>query len=147
MAVLRSITKKEKEYFFKAYGNNELKNPASVIFSRFPLPDEIFPFASQKSILESDEVKNFDNTLESREKLVESLVNQLVENITANRFDHERFLKETVDHFKNLIYEDKLIRKVEEFLKLPEDAVIKIARELYNYSRTEDEFSMDEKKS
>ena len=146
MAVLRSIRQKEKEYIFKAFDNDKNDAPAKVIFRRFPFSDEIFPVASQKNVLESSIVKEFDNSHKAKEKLVEHIINVMVANITANRIDYNLFLKECVDRFENLTYEDKDIKSVKDFQTLPQEAVQKIAEELYLYAKTEDEFTIEQKK-
>jgi len=146
MAVLKSVKQKEKEFIFKSFGNDKSENPAKVIFSRFPFSDEVFPYANQKNVLDSSIVKNFDNTAAAKEKLVEHIINSLVDNITANRTNYELFLKECVDHFENLVFDDKEIKTVEEFIGLPQGAVQRIAQELFVYSKTEDEFTTEEKK-
>ena len=146
MAVLKSIKQKNKEYIFNSFENNKSDNPAIVVFCRFPFSDEVFPIANKKTILDSDIIKNFDNSQKAKEKLVEVVINTLVENITANRIDYLLFLKECVDHFENLIFDDKEIESVNDFLTLPQEAVQIIAQELYTYSKTEDEFSIEQKK-
>jgi hypothetical protein len=42
------------------------------------------------------------------------------------------------------MYSDKEIKTVDDFLSLPQEAVQKIAKDLYFYSKTEDEFTMGE---
>jgi hypothetical protein len=144
MAHLKSIKQKDKTYIFKAFGNEKSESPALVVFSRFPLPDEIFPLASQKNVLDSAFVKDFDNTPEAREKLVKGVFDSMIQNMTANRFDHTAFTRECVDHFESFIYEDKLVVTVDDFLSLPQEAVQKITRDIYLYSKIEDEFAMGE---
>jgi len=146
MAVLKSIRQKEKEFIFKSFGNDKSENPAKAVFSRFPFPDESFPYASQKNILDSSIVKNFDNSLVAKQKLVEHIINTLVDNITANRTNYELFLKECVERFENLIFNDKEVKTVKQFLELPQGAVHKIAQELFAYAKIEDEFTVEEKK-
>jgi hypothetical protein len=143
--MLKSLRVKEKSYIFKVFDNEKSDNPAKAIFRRFPLQDELFPVASQKNVLESSLVKDFDNTQEAKEKLVKSIIDVMVENITANRFDYERFLNECIDHFEDFMYGNKKIKSVDDFLKeIPQEAVQKIAKDLYFYSKIEDEFTMGE---
>jgi len=146
MAILRSVKQKDREYIFKSFGNDKSENPAKVIFSRFPFLDEVFPYANQKNVLDSSIVKNFDNSLKAKEKLVEHIINSLVDNITANRINYELFLKECVESFENLIFNDKEIKTVRDFLELPQEAVQRIAQELFTYAKIEDEFTIEEKK-
>jgi len=146
MAKLLSIYQKDKAYIFNSFDNDKSENPAKVIFKRFPFADELFPVASQKSVLESAIVKNFDNSQRAKELLVEHIINAMVENITANRIDYELFLKECVDRFEDLTFDDMEVKTVKDFLKLPQSAVQKIAQELYLYSKTEDKFTVEQKK-
>jgi hypothetical protein len=144
MAIFRTLRQKEKAYIFKVFDNEKSGNPAKAVFLRFPLPDELFPMASQKNVLESSLMKDFDNTPEAKEKLVRNIIDIMIENITANRFDHISFAKECIDHFEDFTYGDKDIKTVDDFLTLPPEAVQKIAKDLYFYSKMEDEFSMGE---
>ena len=147
MAVLKSIYEKDKSYVFKAFNNAKAENPAKVIFKRFPFIDEMFPFASQKNVLESNIIKNFDNSQKSKEILVEHVINTMIDNITANRINYELFIRECVSSFEELTFDDKEIKTVDEFMSLPQTAVQKIAIELYTYSKLEDEFTVEEKKT
>jgi hypothetical protein len=144
MAILKSLRIKEKEYIFKVFGNEKTDNPAKAVFLRFPLSDELFPIASQKSILESSIIKNFDNTKETKEQLVKHIIDIMIENMTANRFDYITFVNECISHFENLEYDGKKIKSVKDFFTLPQEAVEKISKDLYFYSKTEDEFKLGE---
>jgi hypothetical protein len=124
------------------YDNEKNENPAKAIFYRFPFPDETFPVASQKNVFDS--IVDFDNSPEAKEKLVKTVIDSMVENMMNNRFDHVRFVRECVDHFEDFIYGDKDIATVDDFLTLPPEAVQKIAKDLYAFSKTEDVFSMGE---
>ena len=143
---LLSIFQKDKEYIFKAFDNDKADTPAKVVFKRFPFPDELYPVASQKNVLESSIVKNFDNTNKAKELLVEHIINAMIENITANRVNYELFLRECISHIENLTYDDKEIKTVKDFLSLPQSALFTIAQELYLYAKTEDEFTAETKK-
>jgi hypothetical protein len=140
MAQFKALQIKDKTYIFKVYGNEIQNNPAKAVFKRFPFSDELFPVASQKSIME--DLKDFTD----KEKLVQHIIDVMVENITANRFDYERFLTECVDHFEDLEYDGKEIKTIKNFLTLPTEAIEKITKDLYNYSKTEDKFTFEEKK-
>jgi hypothetical protein len=140
MAKFLPLQVKDKTYVFKVYDNEKQKNPAKAVFRRFPFSDEMFPVASQKSVMEN--IKDF----EDKEKLVQHIIDVMIENITANRFDTHDFLKECVDHFENLEYDDKEIKTIEDFLTLPSEAVEKITKDLYAYSKIEDKFTFSEKK-
>jgi hypothetical protein len=144
VAVFKTLRQKEKSYIFKVFENEKSDNPAKAVFSRFPLSDELFPMASQKNVLESSLLKDYENTQESKEKLVKHIIDIMIENITANRFDHIKFIQECIDHFEDFLYDEKEIKTVKDFLTLPSEAVEKIARDLYLYSKTEDKFTMGE---
>jgi hypothetical protein len=147
MAKLLPLRRKEKEYAFKVFGNEKSEQPAKAVFKRFPLGDEAFPCAPTKSVYESAFLKDFDNTPEAKECLVREIVDVLIQNMTAGRVDYAAFLKECVSGFLNLEYDGKEIKTVDDFLSLPETAVFKICKDLYNYAKTEDKFSMEEKKT
>jgi len=146
MAKLLSIYQKDKTYIFNSFDNDKFENPAKVVFKRFPFPDEVFPLASQKNIMNSSVIKNFENTSNAKEQLIDYIINTLIENITANRFNHQLFLYECVSHFEDLIFDGKEIKTVQDFLNMPQDAVYKITQELYSYSKLEDLFSIEDKK-
>jgi hypothetical protein len=144
MAVLKPLRVKDKTYVFKVYGNEKSENPAKAVFSRFPLSDETFPVASQKSIMESSVLKDFDNTQKAKEQLIKHIIDVMVENISANVFDYQTFLKNCISHFEDFQYGNKKIKTVDDFLALPQESVFKIAKDLYFYSKIEDEFQMGE---
>jgi hypothetical protein len=144
MATLKSLRVKEKNYIFKVFGNEKSDNPAKAVFFRFPMQDELFPMASQESVLESSLMKDFDNSPGAKEQLVQHIIDIMVDNMTNNRFDYKTFLKECICNFENLEYDGKEIKTVDDFLSLPTEAVQKIARDLYFYSKTEDEFTLGE---
>jgi hypothetical protein len=141
MAKFKALSIKEQKYIFKAYGNEKQKNPAKAVFKRFPFSDELFPVASQKSIME--DLKDFTD----KEKLVQHIIDTMVENISSNRFDYKQFLTECIDSFEDLEYDGKEIKTVEDFLTLPREAVETITKDLFHYSKTEDKFTFEEKKS
>jgi hypothetical protein len=84
---LKSLNPKSNEFIFKSYGNNESETPAKIIFSRFPQQDESYPIAQVKNVMDSNIVKNFDNTAKSKEILVSHIIDTMINNITANRVD------------------------------------------------------------
>jgi hypothetical protein len=144
MAVFKPLKQKEKSYVFKVFGNEKSGNPARAVFLRFPFQDELFPVASQKNVLESSLADEPGGSREAKEKLVQGIIDIMIENMAANRFDHARFVKECIDHFEEFFYNGKEIKTPDDFLALPPEAVQKIARDLYAYSKTEDEFTMGE---
>jgi hypothetical protein len=142
--ILKPLRQKETTYIFKVFGNEKSKNPAQAVFKRFPFSDELFPIASQKSVMET--IKDFENTPEMKEKIVKIIIDTMIENITANRFDSELFLRECVDHFEDFQYNTTEIKSIDDFLTLPKEVIHKIAQDLYFYSKTEDKFTIVEKK-
>ena len=110
MAVLKSLKQKSREYAFEAFGNAESDSPAKIIFSRFPLPDETYPFASQESVLASSFAKNFDGSAESKERLVNHIIDTMVENIASNRTDFKKFFGECVERVEDLVYDVREIK-------------------------------------
>ena len=125
----------------------ESENPAKIIFSRFPLPDEQFPAGNQKQVLDSSIFKKFDDSPEFRETLVDHIINNMVDNITANRIDYERFFNECVERIEDLSYDGNEIKTVKDFFSfLPSEAAFTITQEAYNYANEADIFSADIKK-
>jgi len=144
---LMSLKPKLKEYIFNSFDNDKSENPAKIIFRRFPMPDESFPVAQVKNVLDSSIVKNFDNTTKAKEMLVTHIINTLVDNITANRIDFKKFFNECVDKVEELEYSDNKISTIDEFFKyLPEEASYTIALECYLYAKETEQFTIEEKK-
>lgn len=147
MAILKSLKLKDKNFIFEAFGNNKSATPAKIVFNRFPLPDETFPIATQKNIWDNSILKNFDNTQTAKEKLVELIVDNLINNITANRIHYPKFFTECVSYIENLEYDGKTIQSVDDFFQLlPEEAWYTIALEVYLYAKENDTFTISEKK-
>jgi hypothetical protein len=103
---LKSLKQKSKEFTFKSYDNDKSKNPAKIVFNRFPMPDESYPIAQAKNVLDSNIFKNFDNTEKAKENLVSHIIDTMINNITANRVDFKRFFNECVDRIDDLEYTD-----------------------------------------
>ena len=145
--VLKSLKQKSRDYMFAAFGNMESDNPARIIFSRFPLPDENYPVANQRQVLDSSVVRNLDDSKQSKEALVDHIINNMVENITANRVDLKRFFTECVERIEDLSYDGGDIKTVDDFFKhLPEEASFTIASEAYVYAKEADVFTAEYKK-
>ena len=160
MAVFKTLRAKQKEYVFKYEGNERLQEPARAVFARFPLPDENFLRNG-----ETDRYGDVDfgkvgkkNTKEI-EKLFGVFINSyLADMVTGgvppafSRVDVPAFLRECVDHFENLWAQDEqdkkqAVKTVDEFLRLPGEAVYEIAKDLYAYARDKDQFTMGESKA
>ena len=145
--VLKSLKQKNKSFVFKSFGNYESDNPAKIIFSRFPLPDESFPAGNQKSVLDSGVFKTLDDSPESRESLVDHIIESMISNIANNRIDYKRFFNECVEGIENLTYDNNHIKTVDDFFKhLPVEAAFAIAQEAYLYAKEADQFVADYKK-
>jgi len=145
--ILKSLKQKSKSFIFKSFGNYESDEPAKIIFSRFPMPDEQFPAGNQKSVLDSGAFKNLDDSQESKESLVDNIIENMVSNIMSNRTDYKRFFTECVERIEDLVYESAQIKTAEDFFKyLPEEASFAIAQEAYGYAREADRFTADYKK-
>lgn len=148
MAVLKSLKMKSKDFVFSAFGNADAEVPGKIVFARFPQPDENFPYANHKSVMDSSFVKNLDGSAKSKEKLVEHIINTMIDNISANRVNYRLFFGECVERIENLAYEGNEIKNTGDFFGLlPAEAAHAIAGEAYAYAREADRFSIDEKKS
>ena len=145
--ILKSLKQKEKNFIFKSFNNMESDEPAKIIFLRFPMPDENYPAGNQKQVLDSGIFKTLDDSPESREALVDHIINNMVDNLTANRIDYKRFFNECVERIENLTYDGNDIKTVEDFFKhLPEEAAFTIAMEAHEYAKEADMFTAEYKK-
>jgi len=145
--ILKSLKQKSKSFIFKSFNNYESENPARIIFSRFPMPDEQFPMADQKSVLDSSAFKTLDDSHESKESLVDHIINNMVSNIMSNRIDYKRFFNECVEGIEDLTYDGKDIKTADDFFRhLPDEASFTIAQEAYLYAKEADQFTADYKK-
>jgi hypothetical protein len=153
MAVFKSLRVKSKEYVLKFGGNDKLKSPARAVFARFPQGGENF-FKPRHDIQYRD--VNFSKVGEKDEKELEKLFNAFlsswIDDKTAaaqwKKVDAAAFLKECVDHFENFFAAEdggqREVADVDGLLSLPYEGWSEIARELYEYAREKDEFSMGE---
>ena len=145
--ILKSLKQKSKNFIFKSFGNMDSENPAKIIFSRFPMPDENYPAGNQKSILDSNVFKTLDGSPESKETLIDHIVNNMIDNISSNRIDCKRFFSECVERIEDLVYDGKDIGTAEDFFNiLPEEASFAIAQEAYAYAKEADLFAAEDKK-
>jgi hypothetical protein len=156
MATFKSLRVKSKEYVFKYGGNEKLKEPARAVFARFPLPDEYFLKSGEDtrySDVDFKKVGKKDN--KEIEKLFTAFLNSYLTEVVGgvpgafSRVEGEAFLRECVDHFENLSAEDESgnkreIKTIDEFLGLPAEAVYDITKDLYDYSRNRDKFTLGE---
>ena len=145
--VLKSLKQKSKDFIFKSFDNMESDNPARIVFTRFPMPDESFPAGNQKSVLDSGVFRTLDDNPESKEALIDHIIGNMIENISANRIDYKRFFGECVEGIEDLVYDGHDIKSADDFFKyLPDEASFTIAQEAYIYAKEADEFTADYKK-
>jgi hypothetical protein len=78
--------------------------------------------------MESEIAKDLENTPEAKEKLVKVIIDTIIDNISSSRMDYEKFLRDCVDHFEDFMYGKDEVKTVDDFLKLPSEAVHKIAK-------------------
>jgi len=145
--ILKSLKQKGRDFIFRSFENMETDNPARIVFSRFPLPDESFPIGNQKQVLGSSELRNLDDSPRSREVLVGQIIENMIDNISANRIDYKRFFSECVERIEELVYDGNYIKTVNDFFTiLPQEASFAIAQEAYNYATESDIFTAEDKK-
>ena len=145
--VLKSLKQKSRSFIFKSFDNMESDNPARIVFTRFPMPDESFPAGNQKSVLDSGVFRTLDDNPESREALIDHIIGNMIENISANRIDYKRFFGECVERIEDLVYDGHDIKNVDDFFRrLPDEAAFTIAQEAYVYAKEADEFTAEYKK-
>ncbi|MDR0527690.1 MAG: hypothetical protein LBG79_07750, partial [Spirochaetaceae bacterium] len=81
----------------------------------------------------------------TREKILNNLVGEFLENMRNSLVDYRFFFDECVDRLENLEYNDCKIITVSDFFQiLPQDAAYKIAAEAFDYAKERDEFTMGE---
>ena len=169
MAKIRVLKQKDKRYAFKALGNDVLKNPAAVIFKRFPQPAELFHTGISEILqdkLDIDITEFQNNKDESTKKLTNQMVDLIVNNLNAAKFNYRHFANECIEGFENFEFEsensesekkgflssffkkkknnDLKIETVDDLFALPDEAIYKILDDCYFYSVQKDEFTMGE---
>jgi len=146
--VLKSIKRKAKDYIFRAYDNMDTDAPARIVFSRFPLPDETFPLADKKAVLESDIMRNLDDGGgRAKKALVDHVIATMIDNIAAERIDLQRFFAECVERIEDLDYDGNEVKTADDFFRhLPGEAAFAIGLEAYEYARQSDRFKAEDKK-
>jgi hypothetical protein len=148
MAILKSLKQKSKEFVFKSFSNDKEKESAVIVFNRFPMLDETFPIVETKNVIDSKLLQDFDNTEKAKTALIEMIIDNLMNNLSANRIDYKRFFSECVSHIDNLSYDGNEVKTVEQFFNvLPEEASYTIAYEAYIYAKESDIFSFTTKKN
>ena len=144
MAKIKSLKIKNKTHVFTSYENDKDKNPAKVIFRRFPYANETFTPIDKKSIFQGIDINKITEE-ETRLKIAENLIGNFTESMIKGNVDYKAFFAECVDCFENLEYENSKIITVDDFWQiLPQEAAEKISKELYEYASQRDEFSMGE---
>jgi hypothetical protein len=148
MAILKSLKQKSKEFVFKSFGNDKEKESAVIVFNRFPMLDETFPLGEAKNVIDSKLLQNFENTEKAKTALIEMIIDNLMNNISANRTDYKKLFSECVSHIDNLSYDGNEVKTVEQFFNvLPAEASYTIAQEAYLYAKELDVFSFTTKKN
>lgn len=141
MANLKSLKIKSKKFIFKAYGNDAEKNPARIVFSRFPLRGEMFATVDKKGLLEG-----VDMGLPKRElqaALADKILENFLSNLRAGLTDYRAFFHECVEGFEDFEFDGRKIITADEFWQIiPPDAAETIASEAYEYAIERDEFTM-----
>jgi hypothetical protein len=144
MAKLKSLRVKDKVFIFTSYGNNLDKNPAKIIFNRFPFGGETFARIDKKGIFEGVELEKI-NEKDAQTRAAENMVNNYIDNIIAGNIDYRRFFAECVDRFDDFEYDKSKIVTASDFWQiLPDGAAMTIAAEAYTYAMKKDEFTMGE---
>jgi hypothetical protein len=147
MARIKSVSIKAKRYVFDVMKNREEAAPMACVFRRFPLPDEDFPYAEPLDL--SDEgVRTLAQTEDKEEALrqiIDSFVPKFLENLKNKRIDYQRFVRECIEKFEDIEYEDRQIATVEDFFSLPADLCYRLAQDAYLYATKRDVFSFEEK--
>jgi len=145
--ILKPLRQKSKTFIFRSFDNHDSDEPAKIIFTRFPMPNEDYPMAEQKAVLDSDIMKSLDNSPEFRETLVDHMINTMVSNIMAGKVDYRRFFNECVERIEDLTYDGREIKTIDDFYNhLPEEASFTIAQEAHAYAKEADRFTAEYKK-
>lgn len=151
MAIFKTLRKKQKEFVFKAYGNNKDASPAKIVFARFPLPGELFIEADRKDIFKGiklDAVKDKDE--DEKQKILDHLWDNYLDNIKNSRIDYKAFVNECVEKFVDFTFVDdtgkkQAIATPQDFLEsLPDEMWQYIAIECYEYAMKADQFTVGE---
>jgi hypothetical protein len=147
MAKIKSLRLKEKRYIFNVMKNREQAAPMACVFSRFPLPDEDFPYAQPLEI--SDEIARAVAESENRDAAIKTMLRvispTIMENVKRQRIDYKKFVKECIERFEDVEYEGRKIETVEEFSALPYELFYILARDAYIYAFEKDLFEFEEK--
>lgn len=144
MAKLKSLRLKNKTYVFTSFDNDKDAEPATVIFSRFPLSGETFTKVDRKNLLDGIDLGKIGDE-NVKEQIAGKIVETFMENMSSGSTDYERFISECVDHFEAFEYaESKVITTSDFWQILPVEAASTIAAELYKYAGGRDEFTMGE---
>jgi hypothetical protein len=143
MAKLKALSVKDKKFIFTAYENDKADNPAYVVFSYFPMDDELFYTGDKASLVDKVDPAALE-TPEGKQAFVDGVLEQFMKNLRANRIDYAEFLRACVKEFGDFDGPNGKVRTVDDFLKLPAAAVRTIGHELYTYARKEDTFSLGE---
>ncbi|MCL2294474.1 MAG: hypothetical protein FWC36_06395 [Spirochaetes bacterium] len=142
MAIFKSLNPKDKIYIFKAFDNDKDSNPAKAVFKRFPLPDETFIPEIKGSMFDDIDFTKVRQNSNEMDKLIKQIMRYFSLNLA--KVDYSKFLEECVDHFESFFFEDKEIKTVNDFIKLPVHLWVTIASELYDFAVKEEVFTAGE---
>jgi hypothetical protein len=144
MAKLKSLKPKSKTLIFTSYGNDKEKNPAKIIFNRFPFGNETFANINKKEIFEGVDFEKLSEA-DTQKVVMDKIIDNYVNNIMTGNVDYKQFFEECVDSFQDFEYDESKIITVNDFWQiLPDDAAQKIASEAYVYAMKKEEFTMGE---
>jgi len=139
MAKFRSINEKKKDYIIKYKNNDKEKNPAKVLYKRFPIPHELF-YTMKKDIFDGIDVNN-----KQKDDIQKSLMENLRNNISSTTIDYKTFFEECIERFEDFEYgESKVITVSDYWQILPLQLAYDIAEELHEYANEKDEFAVGE---
>jgi hypothetical protein len=147
MARIKSLSIKAKRYVFDVMHNREETAPMACVFRRFPLPDEDFPYAEPIDLTDEGvhALAQNPNKEETLRQIIDAFVPKFIENYNNKRIDYKRFVRECIERFEDIEYEERKIETVDDFLTLPIDLFYRLAQDAYLYATTRDAFSLEEK--
>jgi len=143
MARFKTLREKNKKYAFDFLGNRDDPNPATVVFARFPQPDENFMPKVKRTVFEGI---NVDKLARKDNGELDKFIASFMDHFSANmlKVDFEYFARECFERFENFESDGKEIKTVEDFLTLNIEMRTLIANDCYKYAQEKDEFTMGE---
>ena len=143
MARFKTLREKSKKYAFDFLGNREDPNPATVVFARFPLPEENFMPRVKNSVFEGINVEKIARKDGAE---LDRFLASFMDHFSANmlKVDFEYFARECFERFENFESDGREIKTVDDFLSLNTEMRPLIAHDCYRYAQEKDEFTMGE---